>query len=55
MTKVNEYVKVAAAARFLGFSQTPLRKWADEKTIVARVNPKRASEPVATKPSGKSK
>ena len=39
MKKLNEYLKVAAAARFLGISQNTLRKWADEGRIPVRVNP----------------
>jgi hypothetical protein len=33
MTKLNEYVKVAEAARFLGFSQNNSRVWAEAGRI----------------------
>ena len=39
MLKLDEYVKIAEAAKFLGVSQNTLRKWADEGRIDARVNP----------------
>lgn len=39
MLRLDEYVKIAAAAKFLGVSQNTLRKWADEERIGARVNP----------------
>lgn len=39
MLRLDEYVKIAAAAKFLGVSQNTLRKWADEGRIGARVNP----------------
>ena len=39
MTKLNEYVKVAAAAIFLGVSQKTLRKWADSGIIPNRTLP----------------
>lgn len=37
--KISEYVKVAEAARFLGVSQTTLRKWADSGVIPNRTLP----------------
>lgn len=39
MRKLDDYLKIAEAARFLGVSQNTLRKWADEDRIPARVNP----------------
>ena len=33
MSKLNEYIRVAAAAKYLGVSQTTLRKWADTGVI----------------------
>lgn len=39
MLKLDEYVKIAAAAKFLGVSQNTLRKWADEGRIAMRLNP----------------
>ena len=38
-TKLNEYVKTAAAAEILGVSQNTLRAWAKEGKIPVRVNP----------------
>lgn len=37
MLKIDEYLKIAAAARFLGVSPNTLRKWADEGRISAQV------------------
>ena len=39
MKNLDEYLKIAEAARFLGVSQNTLRKWADEGRIPARINP----------------
>lgn len=39
MTKLSEYVRVAEAARFLGVSQTTLRKWADAGVFPNRTLP----------------
>lgn len=39
MKKLDEYLKIAEAAEFLGISQNTLRKWADEGRIAVRVNP----------------
>lgn len=39
MTRLNEFVKVAEAARFLGVSQKTLRKWADNGLIPMRLLP----------------
>lgn len=39
MTKLNEYVKTAEAARILGVSQNTLRAWAEAKKIPVRRNP----------------
>ncbi len=39
MTKLNEYVKVAEAARILGVSQNTLRVWAESGKIPMRRNP----------------
>ena len=38
MKTLREYLKVAEAARFIGVSQTTLRKWADEGQIPVYVN-----------------
>jgi excisionase family DNA binding protein len=37
--KLDEYLKIAEAASFLGVSVNTLRKWADEERIAAAVNP----------------
>ena len=39
MQKLDEYVKIAEAARILGVSQNTLRSWADDGRIPVRVNP----------------
>lgn len=39
MQKLDNYLKIAEAAQFLGISQNTLRKWADERRISVRVNP----------------
>ena len=39
MRKLDEYLKIAEAAEFLGVSQNTLRKWADDGRIPVRVNP----------------
>jgi excisionase family DNA binding protein len=39
MTKLNEYVKIAEAARILGVSQNTLRAWAEAGKIPVRRNP----------------
>ena len=39
MKKLNEYLKVADAADYLGVSVNTLRKWVDEGRIAASVNP----------------
>jgi excisionase family DNA binding protein len=39
MTKLNEYVKVAEAARMLGVSQGTLRAWAEAGKIPMHRNP----------------
>ena len=39
MKKLDEYLKVAEAADYLGISQNTLRKWADEGRGTVRVNP----------------
>jgi excisionase family DNA binding protein len=39
MTKLNEYVKTAKAARILGVSQNTLRAWAEAGKIPVRRNP----------------
>jgi excisionase family DNA binding protein len=39
MTKLNEYVKIAEAARILGVSQNTLRAWAETGKIPVRRNP----------------
>ena len=38
MKKLNEYLKIADAADYLGVSVNTLRKWADEGRIPVRVN-----------------
>jgi excisionase family DNA binding protein len=37
--KLDQYVKIAEAARFLGVSQNTLRAWATEGKIPVRINP----------------
>jgi excisionase family DNA binding protein len=39
MTRVNEYVTIADAARIVGVSQNTLRQWAESGTIPVRRNP----------------
>ncbi len=39
MNKISEHVKVAQAARFLGVSQTTVRKWADAGVLPNRTLP----------------
>ncbi len=39
MTRLNEYVKTAEAARILGVSQNTLRAWAESRKIPMRRNP----------------
>ena len=39
MQKLDQYVKTAEAARFLGVSQNTLRAWATEGKIPVRINP----------------
>ena len=39
MTKLNEYVKTAEAARILGVSQNTVRAWAESGKIPVRRNP----------------
>jgi excisionase family DNA binding protein len=39
MTKVNEYLKVAEAAKLLGISQGTLRAWAETGKILMHKNP----------------
>ncbi len=39
MLKLDTYLKIAEAARFLGVSQNTLRKWSDECRIRVHVNP----------------
>ena len=39
MTKLNEYVKIADAARIVSVSQNTLRHWAETGKVPARRNP----------------
>ena len=39
MTKLNDYVKIAAAARIVGVSQNTLRLWAEAGKVPVRRNP----------------
>ncbi len=39
MQKLDEYMKIATAAEFLGICQNTLRKWADQGRVAVRVNP----------------
>lgn len=39
MSKLSEYVRVAAAAKYLGVSQTTLRKWAETGVIPCHTLP----------------
>ncbi|MGQ9576270.1 MAG: helix-turn-helix domain-containing protein [Thermoguttaceae bacterium] len=39
MEKLDEYVKIAEAARFLGVCQNTLRAWAKAGKIPVRINP----------------
>jgi excisionase family DNA binding protein len=39
MKRLNEYVKVAEAAKILGISQNTLRTWAESGKIPVRRNP----------------
>jgi len=39
MTKLNDYVKIAAAATILGVSQNTLRLWAEAGKVPVRRNP----------------
>jgi excisionase family DNA binding protein len=39
MTRLNDYVKIAEAARILGVSQNTLRAWAESGKIPVRRNP----------------
>ena len=39
MQKLNEYLKIAAAAQMLGVSQNTLRAWADDGRIPVMINP----------------
>lgn len=39
MTKLNNYVKIAEAARLLGVSQNTLRLWADTGKVKVHRNP----------------
>jgi excisionase family DNA binding protein len=39
MQKLNEYLKIAAAAQMLGVSQNTLRAWADDGRIRVMINP----------------
>lgn len=39
MTKLNDYVKIAEAARLLGVSQNTLRLWADTGKVRVHRNP----------------
>jgi len=37
--KLDEYLRIAEAAEYLGIAQNTLRKWSDEGRIAVRVNP----------------
>lgn len=39
MTKLNDYVKIADAARLIGVSQNTLRLWAESGKVPMRRNP----------------
>lgn len=39
MPRIDQYLKIAAAAVYLGVSPNTLRKWADEGKIKTHVNP----------------
>ena len=39
MPRVDQYLKIAAAADYLGVAPNTLRKWADEGKILVRINP----------------
>ena len=39
MTRVNEYVTIADAARIVGVSQNTLRQWAESGKVPVRRNP----------------
>jgi len=39
MPRIDQYLKIAAAAEYLGVSPNTLRKWADEGKIETYVNP----------------
>lgn len=39
MTRLNDYVKIAEAARLLGVSQNTLRLWAESGKVPVRRNP----------------
>lgn len=39
MTKLNEYIRIAEAARFVGVSQNTLRLWAEAGKVPVRRNP----------------
>lgn len=39
MQKLNEYMKIAEAARFVGVSQNTLRLWAEAGKVPVRRNP----------------